>query len=116
MRTVHVVEFGFELQTQLHFFLVIFGVLQVVLFKFQTHLLFICPFTFNLFAKPLQSVIIIPQNFLVISLFKKFLLVISFQSLNLSFLIARYFTYQHLVVSAATILQQNGEHFPHISD
>ena len=116
MSTVHIVKFRFKLQTQLDFFLVVFCVLQVVFLELQSHLSFINSFPFNLFAQTLQSVVVVPKNLFIVSLLQELLLVIGFQPFDFCFLVARNFTDQHLIVSSAAVLKQNGEDLPHIGN
>lgn len=116
MSTVHIVKFRFELQTQLDFFLMVFCVLQVVLLQFQSHLSFILSFPFNLFAQTLQSIVIVPKHLFIVSLLQELLLVIGLQPFDFCFLVPSNFTDQHLIVSSAAVLKQNGEDFPHVGN
>ena len=58
MGRVHVVELGFKLEAQLHFFFVVLSVLQIVFFQFEPHLSLIHPFALNFLAVLLQRILV----------------------------------------------------------
>lgn len=47
---MHVIQLRFKLKAQLHFFLMVFGVLGKILFQFYPQLLFIGTFTLKFFS------------------------------------------------------------------
>lgn len=76
MCRMHIVQFTFELQPELDFFFVVFGVLCVIFFQFQTHLPFIHPLTFQLFAQLVLSIKVLLKDLLIVGLFFRFLLIV----------------------------------------
>jgi len=111
---MHVVELGFKLEPQLHFLLVVLGVLHVVLFQFESHLPFIRLFSLQLFAVLLQGILILLEHLFVVGLLLEFSLVVAVQLVKGVFVLFGNFTDEHAVVCAAAVLEQDGEHLPDI--
>ena len=114
MRTVHVIKFRLEFKPKLDFFFVIFSVLKVVFLQLKPHLLFVCPFSLDFLGISGQSIVVVSQDFLVVSLLQKLGLVFLLKLIKFSFMFFRNFTDQHSVVSTTTILKQNSKNFPHV--
>lgn len=92
----------------------VFSVLRIVLLKLLTHLLFVRSFPLKLLRILGQSVVRVPQDFLVVCLLLEFQLVILVKSLQLRLLLLRDFTDQHPVVCSTTVLKQYCKHLPNV--
>ena len=68
MCRVHVVQFGFEFESELDFLLVILSILSVVLFQLQTHLLLVHHLSLKLLTHFLLCIKVLLQDLLVVSL------------------------------------------------
>jgi hypothetical protein len=66
---VHIVELGLELETELHLFLMVFGVLVVLLLEFDPDLSLILPIFLKLITPFLERFKLLLKLFLVVSLF-----------------------------------------------
>ena len=87
---VHVVELGFELESELHLLLVILRVLSIVFLQLETHLLLVHHFALELLAHLLLRVQVLLQQFLVIGLLFGLLLVLFIQFVHLILMLLRY--------------------------
>ena len=68
MCRVHIVQFGFEFESELDLLLVILGILSVVLFQLQTHLLLVHHFSLKLLTHFLLRIKVLLEDLLVVSL------------------------------------------------
>ena len=92
----------------------VFSVLRIVLLKLLAHLLFVRSFPLKLLRILGQSVVRVPQYFLVVRLLLEFQLVILVKSLQLRLLLLRDFTDQHPVVCSTAVLKQYRKHLPNV--
>ena len=94
----------------------ILGVLSVVFFEFEAHLLFIHHFALQLLAQFLLGVQILLQNLLVVGLLLRLNLVLLVQLLQLGLVLLRDLTDKHAVVSPLAILEKDGEDLPDVGN
>jgi hypothetical protein len=87
MSRVHVIKFTFKFESELDFLLVILGVLRVVFFKLETHLLLVHHFSLEFLTHFLLSVEVLFEYLLVVGLILRFLLVLAVQLLKLSLML-----------------------------
>ena len=83
----------------------IFGVLSEVFFEFESHLPLVQHLALKLFNHFLLCIEVLLENFLVISLLLRFLLIVPIKLLQLDLVLLRDLTDEHSIISATAILQ-----------
>ena len=109
---MHLVELGFELQTQLNFLLVVLCVLGVFLFKLKSHLTLVHSLFFERFRVLLEDFHVLLYDLLVVCLLLESCLVLIFELFNLLLVFLGNFLNEHSVISSTAILEQDRKNFP----
>jgi len=105
MSRVHIVQLRLKLESQLHLFLVVLGILHVFLLQFQTHLLFICSILFQGLTVLLKGLHVLFESFLVVCLLLETSVVHSLDRFHFLVMLSGYFGDEHSIIGSAAVFK-----------
>ena len=113
---VHRVELTLELETQLHFFLMVLSVLHVLLFKFESLVLLFSTVLLELVIVVSQCFHVLIENFLFVDVVLNLFFESFLDECHLSLMLVCDFSNQDPVIGLATVLEKHLVDLPYRSN